>query len=148
MYFSRPPHTEHAFFSTENLERLPAFKGLNIPKSAGGKIDPMQDLFRTDWPGVTAGPVVSQLLLSDFAIDSIVVPPKQVTLVKEMDYMTTFQDWLDVQVWEVVVDVVVLVVVVVGIFWSGVVANVGAVFAFGFESSSLSVQVSPPFRCS
>ncbi|CAM9244255.1 unnamed protein product [Ectocarpus sp. 13 AM-2016] len=83
--------------AAENLERLPAFKGLNIPKSAGGKIDPMQDLFRTDWPGVTAGPVVSQLLLSDFAIDNIVVPPKQVTLVKDMDYMTTFQDWLDVQ---------------------------------------------------
>lgn len=42
--------------------------------------------------------MVSQLLLSDFFIDTIKVTPKQVTLVPRMDYMTTFDDWLDVQV--------------------------------------------------
>ena len=68
------------------------------PKSWRGTINPATDLFRTDWPGVTTGPVVSQLLLSDFEVDSIVVEPKQVTLVPEMDYMTSFQPWLDVQV--------------------------------------------------
>ncbi|CAM9447814.1 unnamed protein product, partial [Pylaiella littoralis] len=83
--------------AAENLERLPAFKGLNIPKGEDGKIDPAQDLFRTDWPGVTAGPVVSQFLLSNFTIDNIVVQPRQVTLVEGVDYMTTVQDWLDVQ---------------------------------------------------
>ena len=41
---------------------------------------------------------MSQLLYSDFVIDTIKVVPKQVTLVEGMDYMTTFQDWLDVQV--------------------------------------------------
>ncbi|CAN0233495.1 unnamed protein product, partial [Ectocarpus fasciculatus] len=85
-------------FATNSLIRAAAgelrCKGF---RNDGGKIDPVQDLFRTDWPGVTAGPVVSQLLLSDFVIDNIIVPPKQVTLVKEIDYMTTFQDWLDVQ---------------------------------------------------
>lgn len=45
-----------------------------------------------------AGPVVSQLLLSDFFIDTIKVEPKQVTLVPGTDYMTTVDDWLDVQV--------------------------------------------------
>eukprot|EP00752_Nemacystus_decipiens_P009700 g8663.t1 len=83
--------------AAENLENLPEFKGLNIPKGKNGKIDPMQELFRTDWPGVTNGPVVSQLLLSDFVIDTIRVAPKQTTLKPKMDYMTSVQDWLDVQ---------------------------------------------------
>ena len=82
----------------ENLQDLPDFKGLNIPRSKGGEIDPVTDLFRTDWPGVTTGPVVSQFLLSDFLIDSIVVTPKADPLLPGMDYMTAFQPWLDVQV--------------------------------------------------
>ena len=60
------------------MEGLPAFEGLNIPRSKDGKIDPVTDLFRTTWPGVTTGPVVSQFLLSDFEIDSIPVEPKAV----------------------------------------------------------------------
>lgn len=83
---------------TENLQALPDFTGLNIPRNEDGTIDPVTQLFRTDWPGVTTGPVVSQFMLSDFVIDSIVVPPKAVTLVPRMDYMTAFQPWLDVQV--------------------------------------------------
>ena len=82
----------------ENLQDLPDFKGLNIPRSKGGKIDPVTDLFRTDWPGVTTGPVVSQFMLSDFLIDSIVVTPKADPLFPGMDYMMAFQPWLDVQV--------------------------------------------------
>ena len=39
----------------ENLESIPDFKGLNIPRGKDGKIDPMQELFRTDYPGVTNG---------------------------------------------------------------------------------------------
>ena len=41
---------------------------------------------------------MSQFLLSDFEIDSIVAEPKAVPLTKGMDYMTSFQSWLDVQV--------------------------------------------------
>ena len=37
---------------------------------------------------MTTGPVVSQFLLSDFEIDSIVVEPRAVPLTKGMDYMT------------------------------------------------------------
>ena len=47
---------------------------------------------------LVTGPVVSQLLLNDFVIDTIKVSPKQSTLVPGMDYMTSVQDWLDVQV--------------------------------------------------
>eukprot|EP00752_Nemacystus_decipiens_P009696 g8660.t1 len=79
-----------------DLASNPAYNGINIPKNEDGSIDPAQQLFRTDYPGVTNGPVVSQLLLSDFVIDTINVPPKQTTLAK-MDYMTSVQDWLDVQ---------------------------------------------------
>lgn len=49
-------------------------------------------------PPPYSGPVVSQLLLSDFVIDTINVAPKQTTLKPGMDYMTTVKDWLDVQV--------------------------------------------------
>nr|AYP65252.1 vanadium-dependent bromine peroxidase [Saccharina japonica] len=83
--------------AAENLQGLPAFKGLNIPRSKGGKIDPVTDLFRTTWPGVTTGPVVSQFMLSDFLIDSINVTPKADPLTPFTDYMTSFQPWLDVQ---------------------------------------------------
>ena len=61
-------------------------------------IDPVTDLFRTDWPGVTTGPIVSQFILSNFEIDSIAVEPKAKPLFPEKDYMTSFQAWLDVQV--------------------------------------------------
>ena len=85
-------------FRAENLQDLPAFEGLNIPRTKDGKIDTVTDLFRTTWPGVTTGPIVSQFLLSDFEIDSTVAEPKAVPLTKGMDYMTSFQSWLDVQV--------------------------------------------------
>eukprot|EP00904_Undaria_pinnatifida_P002850 jgi/Undpi1/12566/HiC_scaffold_6.g02235.m1 len=83
--------------AAENLQSLPSFEGLNIPKGEDGKIDPVTELFRTTWPGVTTGPVVSQFLLSDFVIDSITVEPKAAPLKHGMDYMTAFQPWLDVQ---------------------------------------------------
>eukprot|EP00904_Undaria_pinnatifida_P002852 jgi/Undpi1/12568/HiC_scaffold_6.g02237.m1 len=93
--FSQFDTNELTRLAAENLQDLPDFKGLNIPRSKGGKIDPVTDLFRTDWPGVTTGPVVSQFMLSDFLIDSIVVTPKADPLFPGMDYMTAFQPWLD-----------------------------------------------------
>ena len=58
----------------------------------------MQDLFRTDWPGVSSGPMVSQFMLANFGIDGIVVEPKQNTLVPDVDFMTGVDTWLNVQV--------------------------------------------------
>ena len=83
---------------TENLQKLDAFNGLSISREADGSIDPAQDLFRTDWPGVSTGPLVSQFFLSDFTIDGTVVTPKLRTLVPGMDYMTGVDTWLAVQV--------------------------------------------------
>ncbi|CAM9233764.1 unnamed protein product, partial [Laminaria digitata] len=95
--FSQFASNDLTRLAAENLQGNSAFKGLNIPRSKHGHIDPVTDLFRTDWPGVTTGPVVSQFLLSDFVIDSIPVEPKAIPLVAKMDYMTSFDDWLDVQ---------------------------------------------------
>lgn len=81
-----------------NLQTLPAFNGLFIAKGADGKIDPDTQLFRTTWPGVTTGPVVSQFLLQNFTIDGITVESKQKTLIPDVNYMTAFEPWLDVQV--------------------------------------------------
>ena len=83
---------------TANLQGFDAFNGLSISRDADGNIDPMQDLFRTDWPGVSSGPVVSQFMLANFDIDGIVVEPKAKTLVPEMEYMTGVDTWLNVQV--------------------------------------------------
>jgi len=84
-------------FATANIQNLDAFNGLSISRDANGNIDPAQDLFRTNWPGVTSGPIVSQFLLADFDIDGIVVEPKQKTFVPEVEYMTGVNTWLDVQ---------------------------------------------------
>ena len=81
-----------------NLQGFDAFNGLSISRDADGNIDPMQDLFRTDWPGVSSGPVVSQFMLADFDIDGIVVQPKANTLVPEVEFMTGVDTWLNVQV--------------------------------------------------
>lgn len=83
---------------TDNLQNLDAFKGLSISKDENGSINPAQDLFRTDWPGVNSGPMVSQFLIQNFEMDGIVVEPKQNTLVPKLDYMTGVETWLDVQV--------------------------------------------------
>ena len=77
---------------------LDAFNGLSISRDENGNIDPAQDLFRTDWPGVSSGPMLSQFMLADFDIDGIVVPPKQKTLVPNVEFMTGVDTWLDVQV--------------------------------------------------
>ncbi|CAM9916219.1 unnamed protein product [Ascophyllum nodosum] len=83
--------------AAENLQKLDAFNGLSISRKDDSSIDPAQDLFRTDWPGVSAGPLVSQFFLSDFTIDGTVVTPKLKTLVPGMDYMTGVDTWLAVQ---------------------------------------------------
>lgn len=40
----------------------------------------------------------NQLLVKDFTLDSITVPAKQKTYLAGDDYMTTYEDWLFIQV--------------------------------------------------
>ena len=50
-----PPYVFPTLPPIADLGSNPAFNGLNIPKNADGTIDPAQQLFRTDYPGVTNG---------------------------------------------------------------------------------------------
>lgn len=77
----------------EDLSRLKGNAGL---RDASGKITP-QALFRAPYPGVTDGPVVSQLLLRRFRYDGIPIDPKISTNVAEADFLTHVPEWLEAQ---------------------------------------------------
>src|SRR5260221_5372409 len=61
-----------------------------------GQITPMT-LFRGQTPGDLMGPYVSQFLLKNIPYGSIPVPQRIRTAVPELDYMTSYSDWLAVQ---------------------------------------------------
>ena len=42
-------------------------------------------------------PVLEQLLVKDFSLDSITCSPRQTTYVPGVDYMTSYDDWLYIQ---------------------------------------------------
>lgn len=67
------------------------------PVDQDGTINPMTQLFRLDFPGVTDGPMVSQFLHETFEVDGIVVEPKITTIVPDSDTTTTFDEFLCVQ---------------------------------------------------
>ncbi|CAM9605957.1 unnamed protein product [Discosporangium mesarthrocarpum] len=69
----------------------------DVPLTPEGGIDPLRHLFRTSYVGVDKGPMVSQLLVKSFTIDSIEVEPKQTTFVPDKDYMTDYDNWLYIQ---------------------------------------------------
>jgi hypothetical protein len=73
---------------------LSQFSGYTGP-STGGVVEP-QDLFRTDYPGVCEGPLVSQFLYRPFRYDGISIEPKIDTPAQE-DFMTDFTNWLIAQ---------------------------------------------------
>lgn len=54
-------------------------------------------LFRNSAPGDVAGPWLSQFLTLDFFMGANLVSQKMKTVVAGNDYMTRYQDWLDVQ---------------------------------------------------
>ena len=43
-------------------------------------------------------PVYTQLLVKDFTLDSITVTPLQTTFAAGVDYMTDYDEWLNIQV--------------------------------------------------
>lgn len=74
------------------LSTLSDFRG---PKE-NGRVTP-NTIFRNSTPGDLAGPWLSQFLTLDFSFGANYVSQKEKTLAAGLDYMTTFQDWLDVQ---------------------------------------------------
>jgi hypothetical protein len=74
-----------------DISRLSDFRGPKI----NGKVTP-QTLFRDSYPGCLDGPYISQFLLQPCAFGAMRVDTR-VAEVFPVDFMTTFQSWLDVQ---------------------------------------------------
>jgi hypothetical protein len=78
----------------EDLSQLKGNFGPRDPQT--GKVTP-QTLFRSDFPGATEGPIVSQFLYSPFMMDGIRVQPKISTAAPGIDFLTSFPEFLDAQ---------------------------------------------------
>ncbi|CAN0394251.1 unnamed protein product, partial [Scytosiphon promiscuus] len=86
-------------YPADNLAAMPGFANMNgVAVGSDGRADPQSQLFRSTAVGVETGPMISQLLVKDFTIDSLTVTPRQTTFETGADYMTDFDEWLDIQV--------------------------------------------------
>ncbi|CAM9199332.1 unnamed protein product [Choristocarpus tenellus] len=92
--FSEYGTNELAKKAAENLAEMPGYFGYGRPVDSGGSVDPASQLFRTSFPGVTEGP---HCLLKNFRLDGIDVAPMLQTPLPGLDFMTEYQDWLDIQ---------------------------------------------------
>jgi hypothetical protein len=74
---------------------LSAFSDFRGPKQAG-RVTPAT-IFRGNTPSDLAGPYLSQFLLKDVPFGSLTISHRQQTVVGALDYMTTFDTWLNIQ---------------------------------------------------
>jgi hypothetical protein len=89
--------------AADDLSRFSDFRG---PKASpppnrrapvGRRVVTPQTLFRADIPGVLDGPFVSQFLLKDVPFGAQTISNKMRTVVPEVDYLTTYANWLEIQ---------------------------------------------------
>ena len=66
------------------------------PRNGSGQVTPNL-LFRGAFPGETLGPYISQFLLIPTAFGAQPLSQQMVTYMPNIDYMTSFSDWLTVQ---------------------------------------------------
>jgi hypothetical protein len=76
-----------------SLNDYPGYTG---PRDTNGMVTP-QVLFRSDYPGVLDGPMVSQFLLRSFFYDAIQVVPQMRVPAQGSDFMTAYSEWLNIQ---------------------------------------------------
>ncbi len=81
-----------ALEAADDLSRLSDFRG---PKE-GGRVTP-RTLFREDFPSVLKGPYISQFMWLDAPYGANFVEQRMQTTVAGLDYMTSFDEWLDIQ---------------------------------------------------
>jgi hypothetical protein len=81
-----------AFRAAEDLTDLSNFRGPKV----NGRVTPAT-LFRDRLPGATVGPYISQFLIQPTGFGAQRMDMKIATVAPEVDFMTTFQSWLDVQ---------------------------------------------------
>ena len=75
------------------LGSQPAYLG---PRNRSGQVT-ADLLFRGGFPGETLGPYVSQFFLQPTSFGSQPIGQQQVTYLPNIDYMTSFAEWLDIQ---------------------------------------------------
>ncbi|CAM9112449.1 unnamed protein product, partial [Laminaria digitata] len=96
--FSMYGEHEDTLAAADNLATMPGFaKMIGVAVGSDGRADPQSQLFRASAVGVETGPMISQLLVKSFTLDSIAVTPKQTTFVIGVDYMTDYSNWLFIQ---------------------------------------------------
>lgn len=78
----------------DSLNQYPGYSGPKDPST--GTVTP-QVLFRADYPGVLDGPMVSQFLLRSFFYDAIQVIPQMRVSAQGADFMTAYNEWLNIQ---------------------------------------------------
>lgn len=81
-----------ALAAADDLSNFSDFRG---PKQGG--IVTTQTLFRDNYPGCTTGPYISQFLLLPAGFGAQRVDQRIQTNAPNIDFMTNFADWLDVQ---------------------------------------------------
>jgi hypothetical protein len=79
-------------YAAQELSQLSDFRG---PKE-NGRVTP-NTIFRGPTAGDLTGPWLSQFLTLDFSFGAVPFSQKMQTVVYGVDYMTRYQDWLDVQ---------------------------------------------------
>jgi hypothetical protein len=77
-----------------DLSSLPGYRGVKDPKT--GRVTPAT-LFRSGYPGADAGPPISQFLLLTYGLDGQDVKQRIEVPVKELDYLTSYDEWLAAQ---------------------------------------------------
>ena len=75
------------------LSGLPTYLG---PRNSSGQVTPRL-LFRGNFPGETLGPYISQFLIKPTSLGAQPLGQQMVTYEPNIDYMTSFSDWLTVQ---------------------------------------------------
>lgn len=79
--------------AAQEISGLPVYEG---PKNGSGQVTP-DLLFRGAFPGETVGPYISQFFITPTSMGQQPVSQQQTTYLANIDYMTSFSDWLTVQ---------------------------------------------------
>ena len=82
-----------AIAAAAELGSQPTYFG---PRNNSGQVTPNL-LFRGAFPGETLGPYISQFFIKPTALGAQPISQQMVSYLPDIDYMTTFADWLTVQ---------------------------------------------------
>ena len=82
-----------AIKAAEETSGLPVYQG---PRNGSGQVTP-DLLFRGAFPGETLGPYISQFFIRPTSLGQQPIGQQQTTYLADVDYITSFSDWLTVQ---------------------------------------------------